>query len=106
MARRNSIYPLDPISAGDETYVVMSKGHHDPHAFMRAVREAGYGNWPLGQPEHKWVKTVPCAPSCGEHRCHYELSDEHRPGWFPATYAFEAYGEDRYQVPAGVQENV
>lgn len=89
-------YPLDPRSVGDDTYVVMSKGHHDPDAFMRAVRAEGY-DWPLGKPEHKWVKAVPCAPSCGAHTCHYELRDDQRKGWFPATYAWEAYGEDRYE---------
>jgi hypothetical protein len=96
-------YPLDPHSVGDDSYAVMSKGHHDPDAFMRAVREAGY-EWPLGQPEHKWVKAVPCSPSCGEHRCHYELRDQQRPGWFPATYAWEAYGDDAYKLPAATPE--
>lgn len=82
-------YPLDVRNVGDDTYVVMSKGHHDPAAFKQAVQEAGYGDWPLGKPEQKWVKAVPCR--CGEHTCHYELSDQQRPGWFPATYAWEHY---------------
>lgn len=83
-------YPLDIQNVGDDTYIVMSKGHHDPDEFMRAVREAGY-DWPLGKPEHKWVKATPCPPSCGEHTCHYTIEDEHRPGRFPATYAWEHY---------------
>lgn len=85
-------YPLDVRSVGDDEYCVMSKGHHDPDAFMAAVRAGGY-DWPLGKPVHKWVKAVPCR--CGEHTCHYELSDERRPGWFPATYAWE-----HYELPA------
>ena len=102
MARQ---YPLDIRNVGDDTYVVMSKGHHDPHDFMRAVRAEGY-DWPLGVPQHKWVKTVPCAPSCGGHSCHYELSDQQRPGWWPATYAWEAYGDAAYKPPhvSGVSE--
>jgi hypothetical protein len=95
-------YPLDVRSVGDDTYVVMSKGHHDPEAFMAAVRTEGY-DWPLGKPKHKWVKAVPCC--CGEHSCHYELSDQHRPGWFPATYAWEAYGDDRYEPGASEPRN-
>lgn len=61
---------------------------------------AGYGTWPLGKPTHHWVKTSPCPPSCGEHHCHYQLRDEPRKGWWPATYAHEAYGEDQYVEPA------
>lgn len=96
-------YPLDPRSVGDDTYIVMSKGHHDPDAFMAAVRAAGY-DWPLGKPAHKWVRLSPCGPNCGEHRCHYSLHDERQPGRFPATYAWEAYGDDAYkpQATAGV----
>jgi hypothetical protein len=94
-------YPLDVRSVGDDTYIVMSKGHHEPDVFMAAVREAGY-DWPLGQPQHKWVSVSPCGRSCGEHNCHYNLYDEHHPGRFPATYAWEDYGKDRYQTPAGV----
>lgn len=90
-------YPLDPHSVGDDTYIVMSKGHHDPVEFMRAVRAYGY-DWPLGKPQHKWVKAVPCR--CGEHTCHYELRDEKPgPGWFPATYAWEDWEAQKSSVP-------
>lgn len=93
-------YPLDVMNVGGDEYAVMSKGHHDPDAFMQEVRAHGY-DWPLGKPKHVWVKTVPCGDWCGEHRCHYELSDTERKGWFPATYAWE-----HYELPAasGVQE--
>ena len=85
---KHGIYPLDVRSVGDDTYIVMSKGHHNPDEFMRAVREAGY-DWPLGAPEHKWAKATPCR--CGEHLCHYTLLDEPVRGAFPATYAWEDY---------------
>jgi hypothetical protein len=88
-------YPLDPQSVGDDTYIVMSKGHHEPGAFMRAVREAGY-DWPLGAPKHTWVKATPCR--CGEHTCHYTLLDKPMRGAFPATYAWEGY--DIPAIPA------
>lgn len=91
-------YPLDIRNVGDDTCIVMSKGHHDPHEFMRAVRE--HYDWPLGNPAHKWVKATPCPPACGSHTCHYTISDEAKPGWFPATYAWESYGEDAYKPPS------
>lgn len=98
-------YPLDVRNVGDDTYIVMSKGHHDPDAFMAAVREAGYGDWPLGVPKHKWVKATPCPRSCGEHSCHYSIEDEKLPGWFPATYAWETDAANLYKPPstAGVR---
>lgn len=88
-------YPLDIENVGDDTYIVMSRGHHDPHAFMRAVREAGY-DWPLGVPTHHWVKATPCR--CGQHTKHYALLDKPVRGAFPATYAHEAYYDDRYEA--------
>lgn len=90
-------YPLDIQNVGEDTYIVMSKGHHDPAKFMDAARKDGY-DWSLGMPQHLWVKTVPCGRSCGEHSCHYEVSDKPRKGWWPATYAYEAYGDDTYDV--------
>lgn len=91
-------YPLNVLSVGDDTYIVMSKGHHDPHEFMRAAQADGY-DWPLGVPEHKWMKTTPCGPSCGEHTSHYQLSDEKRKGWTPVTYAWEDYSDTAYKPP-------
>lgn len=88
-------YPLSIQNVGDETYIVMSKGHHDPHDFMRQVRADGF-DWPLGMPTHHWVKCTPC--NCGEHRCHYTLLDAPVRGAFPATYAHEAYGADTYEA--------
>ena len=92
-------YPLEIRNVGEDTYIVMSKGHHAPADFMAAVREAGYRDWPLGKPTHHWVKTFPCPPSCGEHHCHYQLRDDPRKGWWPATYAHEAYGDEQYADP-------
>lgn len=90
-----SRYPLEIENVGDDTYIVMSRGHHDIHAFMAAVREAGY-EWPLGVPTHHWVKATPCR--CGQHTKHYALLDEPVRGAFPATYAHEAYHGDRYEA--------
>jgi hypothetical protein len=88
-------YPLDIVNAGEDTYIVMSKGHHDPHEFMRAVRAEGY-EWPLGMPEHKWARAVPTKEAYRS--CIYVFTEPHARGAFPATYSWEAYGDDRYEV--------
>ena len=89
-------YPLSVENVGGDTYIVMSRGHHDTDAFMAAVREAGY-DWPLGVPEHRWIRVVP-APRKSWLQCLYVFTEPHARGAFPATYAWEAYGEDRYEA--------
>lgn len=90
-------YPLDIVNAGDDTYIVMSKGHHDPHEFMKAVRDEGY-DWPLGMPEHKWVRAVPTKDRFRS--CIYVFAEPNSRGAFPATYSWEAYGAERYEALA------
>ena len=43
-------YPLQPRSIGQNTYVIISRGHHDTHAVMAEVRKSW--SWPLRVPEH------------------------------------------------------
>jgi hypothetical protein len=85
-------YPLRIKNVGDDTYMLMSKGHHDIHEFMRSIREEGY-DWPLGTPIHVWFKAVPNNLGGGSryHECEQETL-----GAFPATFVSEAYGEDQY----------
>lgn len=90
-------YPLRVENVGEDTYILMSKGHHDVHEFMRAVR-ADY-SWPLGMPTHEWMRAIP-APKDSGYRCLYVEAKPHSRGAFPATYAREAYGEDRYEAKA------
>jgi hypothetical protein len=87
-------YPLIVQNVGEDTYILMSKGHHCPHEFMRAARE-DY-SWPLGMPTHEWMRAVPTKDP-GYH-CMYVEAKPHSRGAFPATYAREAYGEDRYEA--------
>lgn len=87
-----SKYPLEIENAGEDDYIVMSRGHHDPHEFMRKVREEGF-DWPLGMPTHRWVKMTPCRNG---YLYHFVFKGTR--GAFPATYAHEAYGEDRYEA--------
>lgn len=88
-------YPLDVVNVGGDTYIVMSKGHHDFDEFMSAVREAGY-DWPLGMPEHKWVKTTP--DRTGKLNGVYSFVEQGTRGSWPATYSHEAFGDERYEV--------
>jgi hypothetical protein len=87
-------YPLEIENAGSDTYIVMSRGHHDPHEFMRKVREEGY-DWPLGMPTHHWLKMTPVPDGF-----RYHFVDKGTRGAFPATYAHEAYGDRRYEIVA------
>ncbi|EGQ9239982.1 hypothetical protein M2G93_19165 [Vibrio vulnificus] len=88
-------YPLVVKNVGGDTYIVMSKGHHNFHTFMSAVREAGY-DWPLGNPEHVWIKATP--DQTGESTCIYNVVKEGTLGAFPATYSREASGDELYQA--------
>ncbi len=90
-------YPLEIENVGDDTYILMSRGHHDPHEFMRAVRAEGY-EWPLGMPEHKWLRAVPTNKLFLW--CIYVFAEPYSRGAFPATYVHEAWGEDSYEAKA------
>lgn len=89
-------YPLKIENVGEDTYILMSRGHHDPHEFMRQARADGY-DWPVGMPKHYWTKRIPAAPSSG-YTCHYVIVDQGTRGAFPTTYAHEAYGADQYEA--------
>lgn len=81
-------YPLQIENVGEDTYIVMSRGHHDADEFMRAVRAAGY-DWSLGKPSHRWMRSVPTRKE--GYRCLYVEANEGARGAWPATYAHESY---------------
>ncbi|HGO6110824.1 TPA: hypothetical protein ACK3RV_005679, partial [Burkholderia cepacia] len=95
-------YPLEIENVGDDVYMLMSAGHHDPHVFMRHARSEGY-DCPLGMPTHQWVKRTPAKG--GDHSCWYHIVPEGARGAFPAPYAHEAYGDERYEVVAARAES-
>lgn len=78
-------YPLEVESVGSDTYIVMSKGHHDLHVFMEAVNK-DFGDWKCGDPAHKWVKSVP--DKSGEFGVRYVFVERETRGSWPATYAW------------------
>ncbi len=86
MSKKN--YPLDPVSVGEDTYIVMSRGHHDLDEFMAAA-VACRPNWRLGGPHKTWIKTT---PGRGSYDVLYHHVPEGTRGAFPATYCYE-YGE-------------
>jgi len=85
-------YPLQIKNVGEHTFMLMSKGHHDPLEFMLAVRKAGF-DWPLGTPTHGWFKTVPNNVEGGS--LYHRVSSKVK-GAFPATISVEAYGNERF----------
>lgn len=87
-------YPLKIENCGEDTYILMSRGHHPPKEFMEAVR-AYRPDWSMGKPEHLHWKFVPC--SGGAYNGLYAEVSEGTRGSFPVTVTQEAYGEDRYQ---------
>lgn len=95
-AKMKARYPLCIENVGGDTYIVMSKGHHGADEFMAAVRSDGY-DWPLGVPQQVWVKSVP--DSTGKFHTSYVIVEKGTRGAWPATYAWEAYGEEQYKTP-------
>ncbi len=89
-------YPLEVESIGEDVYILISRGHHDIREFMRKVREEGY-DWPLGVPQHIWMKTRPAAPGSG-YRSWYDVVAKGTRGAWPATHVQEAWHEDAYEA--------
>jgi len=91
-----SKYPLEIESVGSDTYIVMSRGHHDLAEFIAKAREE-YPDWYLGGAEHKWCKTVP--DRSGQLACRYAFVEAGTRGAWPATYAWEYGDNTTKQVP-------
>lgn len=53
-------YPLDIQNVGEDTYELMSFGHHDFDKFKAAMRDS-YPTWPMGEPKHVWMVRAPRA---------------------------------------------
>lgn len=87
-------YPLDIENIGEDVYVLMSRGHHDVHEFMKKVREEGY-DWPLGMPKHIWMKTTPSRDP--GYNCWYNVVPRGTKGAWPATHVQEAWGDESYE---------
>lgn len=93
-----SKYPLEIENIGADTYILMSRGHHDFREFMKAVKESR-PTWPMGKPYHVWFKTIPAKGDYNEvmgwSSRYVETNKESRGAW-PATVTMEAYGEELY----------
>lgn len=91
-------HPLDVQSVGEDTYIAMSKGHHDLDEFMTAAIKR-YPGWALGGPIHVWIKTT---PGHGSYDRMYNMVPEGTRGCWPATYCHE-YGDGYERYNAEVQ---
>lgn len=95
------VYPLEIESCGADTYILRSKGHHEPDEFMRAVRAKGY-DWPMGYPRHGWSKTVPVPSGHTEEFgfCDsiYAVVPKGTRGAYPVTECQEAAGDRLYEA--------
>jgi hypothetical protein len=83
-------YPLDIINAGEETYCLMSLGHHDAKDFAKAISDyIGFG-WRMGMPYQAYFVR---APRKGYSSYYYPCDKDH-PKAIPATCAEEDYSEE------------
>jgi hypothetical protein len=85
-------YKIEIMSIGEDEYVLISKGHHEPQAFKQAVWIAGY-KYPLREPEHLWCRCIPFDGGTS-----YWIQPKQKPGMFPVTYCREAYGTDNWNT--------
>ena len=90
-------YPLEIENIGEDVCILISRGHHDVHEFMRKVRE-DY-DWPLGMPTHVYMKTRPSKDP--GYRCFYDIVPKGTRGAWPATHTQEAWGENSYESQVG-----
>lgn len=95
-------YPLEIESVGSDTYIAMSRGHHDLDVFMaEAVKECP--GWFLGGPVHVWVKSTP--DRTGEFSMRYVFVEPGTRGAWPATYCHEfGEGYQRYNSAQNAPE--
>ena len=87
-------HSLEIESIGEEVYILISRGHHDIHDFMRKVRSEGW-TWPLGVPTHIWMKTRPSNNPA--FNCFYDVVPAGTRGAWPATHVQEAWSDDAYE---------
>ena len=98
VARSVGRHPLDVVCLySDDCKTLMSKGHHDPAAFLAEVEKWNGG--PLegrfGKVRHGWHRTVP--DSTGEYRCVMHPAKPHARGAYPTTCIVDDADYDLYQ---------
>jgi hypothetical protein len=71
---------------GDDVATLMSKGHHDHAAFLKACEEHWGAALPKGGdgPVHTWWRWVPARPG-SEYRGYYHEANPGERGAFPCT---------------------
>ena len=82
-------YQLDLINAGEDTYCLMSKGHHNIEEFAKAVKK-DYPRWRMGIPETCFMVR---APRAGYASYYYECDESHKNA-IPFTICTEDYSDE------------
>ena len=89
-------YPLEVVCLhSDECRTLMSKGHHEPGAFLLAAE--AWAGAPLegwGRVRHEWHRTVPDAS--GEYRTLMVPAKPHARGAYPTTCIVDDATCDQY----------
>ena len=93
-------YPLDLINAGEDSYQLMSLGHHDIAEFGRVVLKE-HPRWSMSIPEHGWYVR---APKPGYSSYYYPCEKDH-PKAVPMTFCREDYSEDSKSFYAKLQHH-
>lgn len=86
---------IDIENIGEDLYVLIARGHHDVHEFMRTVRAEGY-DWPLGMPQHLYFRAVPTRNP--NWTCAYVPAVKGSRGAYPVTHVQEAWDDDSYEA--------
>lgn len=89
-------YPLELENIGEDSYCLMSRGHHNLDAFMEKVSEE-YPSWKMGKPEHTYFKVVP--DKTGEYSVWYTQVPKETKGCIPVTVTDEAHGDMQWKKP-------
>lgn len=95
MKRAENDAAIEVESIGSDTYIYIARGHHDIHAFMRAVLKEHGRTDDLRVPTHIWMKTMPARNA--NQTCWYEPVPEGTRGAWPCTYTTEAAASNAYR---------
>ena len=88
-------YPLEIRPFDDDGWILVSKGHHEIHEFMRAVAEHG-NDEPMGVPQHLWFRTLPRPDHVN--RVEWMLAEPVARGVWPGTMSESCSVDESYSA--------
>jgi len=90
-------YPLEVQPLDDDGWILVSKGHHEIHEFMRAVAEYNAengGDEPMGVPQHLWFRTLPRPDH--PNRVEWVIAKQGERGAWPGTMSEACSADESY----------